>query len=461
VSENNFLNLIHRYQYLTDSIISEKNNHNESLLIKNIKNNVGHIMDSTNSDYLNANNKLDLRKLVNIISVNQQKKTITVESGCSMEQLFDFSFQYGMIPKVLPEFKDITVGGAIVGAALESSSFKFGQFNDICKNILVLCGDGKIIKCSKTENADLFYSLSGSYGTLCTVLCAEIECIEATSNVLLNISCFENTLDGLNFMKKTLENNIYNIDFLEAIQYPPLKSTKNKKISNTFNETNNLGSIAVISSQLINKNLFLDNKKNNNNYYDFFDVEKNYEEWFFEKVFKFFKKMNNNNKKNKLDSPNLYHVDNINNVNYNHKNSNSFNNNYNNNNKNINNNKYNNNYNNDNNYNINNHNLNKNFTATNHTLTMPLKSFLFRYNRGAFWMARPTQFSFKLVLKNPLLLLPFFLTQNNFICRFLFRKMFTTRSLYKVLKKVDQGVVLNRMIIMDVITYLFYYFFFK
>ena len=48
---------------------------------------------------------------------------VRAQAKVTMEQLVQSTLPHGVIPAVVPELKAITVAGAIVGAALESSSF--------------------------------------------------------------------------------------------------------------------------------------------------------------------------------------------------------------------------------------------------------------------------------------------------------------------------------------------------
>ncbi len=104
---------------------------------------------------------------------------VRVEPKVTMEQLVQHTLKHGMIPAVVPEFKSITVGGAVMGAALESSSFRYGQFNDICLEYELLLGDGSLITASPDEHADLFYGISGSYGSLALLTAVKIKLIQA------------------------------------------------------------------------------------------------------------------------------------------------------------------------------------------------------------------------------------------------------------------------------------------
>ena len=81
-----------------------------------------------------------------------------------------------------------------------------------------------------------------------------------------------------------------------------------------------------------------------------------------------------------------------------------------------------------------------------------IKSYLFRYDRGAFWMARPLRFQFnpRFILRSLPLLPLFVITHNNFLCRFLFRKYFSSRFLFALLRKAHPAVVAQKMVLMDV-----------
>jgi delta24-sterol reductase len=80
---------------------------------------------------------------------------------------------------VVPELEDITVGGAIMGSGVETSSHKFGLFQHTCLTYDVVLSDGSLVKCSKDEYPDLFYSIPWSYGTLGFLVAVEIPIIPA------------------------------------------------------------------------------------------------------------------------------------------------------------------------------------------------------------------------------------------------------------------------------------------
>ena len=69
------------------------------------------------------------------------------------------------------------------GAALESGSWKVGQFNDQVLSFDILLGDGRLVTCSPTQNEDLFYGISGAYGSVGLVVLVKIALQPATQYV--------------------------------------------------------------------------------------------------------------------------------------------------------------------------------------------------------------------------------------------------------------------------------------
>lgn len=118
-----------------------------------------------------AKQKLNTRDFNQVISVDTQAKTITVEGMTTFEDLTNAALAHGMVPLVVPELKTITIGGAVSGMAIESSSFRYGLVHESVLSMDVLTGAGKIVTCTPDgPNKDLFYGLPNSYGTLGYVL---------------------------------------------------------------------------------------------------------------------------------------------------------------------------------------------------------------------------------------------------------------------------------------------------
>lgn len=129
---------------------------------------------------------VDISGLSRAISVDKERQTILVEPNVPMDQLARTTLDYGMLPKVVPEFPGITVGGAFAGTAAESSSFKYGYFDRSINWVEIVLAKGDVVKASPTEHSDLFYGSIGACGTLGVCTLFEIQLIPSGQYVELN-----------------------------------------------------------------------------------------------------------------------------------------------------------------------------------------------------------------------------------------------------------------------------------
>lgn len=168
--------------------------------------------------YKNTKSKIDLSPFCHILELDVQKKIAIVEPKVTMEQLVKKVLECNLLVPVIPEFKGITVGGAIMGAAGESSSFKYGLFNDICNSYEVLLGDGTIVRASKDENSDLFYGIAGSYGSIGTILKVEIQLIDAPVAIKVRYIPFDDVKKALSYLTKRCQNS-NELEYLDGIAF--------------------------------------------------------------------------------------------------------------------------------------------------------------------------------------------------------------------------------------------------
>jgi len=135
---------------------------------------------STRKPFLRENIKtINIDDFSHIIEFNQKEKWISVEPQITFDLLAAFTLRYGLIPNVVPELKNITVGGAISGLGVESSSHKLGFFHEKGNILSIECilGNGKKIffDTNNLRFLDLYEGLSGSYGSLALITKVKIK----------------------------------------------------------------------------------------------------------------------------------------------------------------------------------------------------------------------------------------------------------------------------------------------
>jgi FAD/FMN-containing dehydrogenase len=110
---------------------------------------------------------LDVSGFDRVLSVDPDARTADVQGMTTYEDLVDATLPYGLMPLVVPQLKTITLGGAVTGLGIESSSFHHGLPHESVLEMEILTGSGEIVTATRdNEHRDLFYGFPNSYGTL-------------------------------------------------------------------------------------------------------------------------------------------------------------------------------------------------------------------------------------------------------------------------------------------------------
>jgi len=93
--------------------------------------------------------------------------TADVQGMCTYERLVATTLPKGWMPFVVPQLRTITLGGAVTGLGIESTSFRNGLPHESVLELDVLTGAGEIVTARPDgEHADLYAAFPNSYGTL-------------------------------------------------------------------------------------------------------------------------------------------------------------------------------------------------------------------------------------------------------------------------------------------------------
>ncbi len=110
---------------------------------------------------------LDVSGFDQVLAVDPQTRTADVQGMVTYERLVDATLAHGLMPLVVPQLKTITLGGAVAGLGIESSSFRNGLPHESVHEMEILTGDGRVILARPdNDHADLFAGFPNSYGTL-------------------------------------------------------------------------------------------------------------------------------------------------------------------------------------------------------------------------------------------------------------------------------------------------------
>jgi FAD/FMN-containing dehydrogenase len=110
---------------------------------------------------------LDASGLDQVLAVDAVARTADVQAMTTYETLVDATLARGLMPLVVPQLKTITIGGAVTGLGIESSSFRSGLPHESVRELEILTGAGEVVVARpEGQHRDLFHAFPNSYGTL-------------------------------------------------------------------------------------------------------------------------------------------------------------------------------------------------------------------------------------------------------------------------------------------------------
>ena len=110
---------------------------------------------------------LDVTGLTGVLDVDPAARTGDVQGMCTYEDLLRATLPHGLAPLVVPQLRTITLGGAVSGLGIESTSFRHGLPHESLLELDVLTGGGDVVTATADgEHADLFHAFPNSYGSL-------------------------------------------------------------------------------------------------------------------------------------------------------------------------------------------------------------------------------------------------------------------------------------------------------
>ncbi len=160
---------------------------------------------------------IDISDFTAVLSLDTESRSVWVEPNVPMKALVEATLEEGLLPPVVMELRSITVGGGIQGGAGESSSFRYGLFHDNCEALEVMLGTGEVVIASPTENADLFYHLPCTYGTVAVITAAKLKLIPAKEWVRLRYDRVDSQREMME-RTRTMSRRT-DIDFLDGIMF--------------------------------------------------------------------------------------------------------------------------------------------------------------------------------------------------------------------------------------------------
>ncbi len=155
----------------------------------------------------NSAARLDVSEFGRVLHVDAQARTADVQGMTTYENLVAATLPHGLMPYVVPQLKSITLGGAVTGLGIESTSFRHGLPHESVIEMEILTGDGRVVLARPdNEHASLFAAFPNSYGTLGYALRLKIELLPVKPYVRLRHLRFDDAEQAMESLVKECAN---------------------------------------------------------------------------------------------------------------------------------------------------------------------------------------------------------------------------------------------------------------
>lgn len=149
--------------------------------------------------------------------------TADVGGMTTYEDLVDATLPHQAIPHVVPQLKTITLGGAVAGLGIESTSFRNGMPHESVLEMDILTPDGEVVTATPdNEHAALFRGFPNSYGTLGYALRLRIELEQVKPFVRLRHVRFTDAAGCARAIEDICAQGAYRderVDFLDGVMF--------------------------------------------------------------------------------------------------------------------------------------------------------------------------------------------------------------------------------------------------
>jgi FAD/FMN-containing dehydrogenase len=104
------------------------------------------------------------RRMDRLLAFEPETGSLTCEAGLRLETLLDLFVPRGWFPPVTPGTKFVTLGGMVAADVHGKNHHGGGSFGRYVDELGLMLPDGRILACSRHENADLFAATIGGMG---------------------------------------------------------------------------------------------------------------------------------------------------------------------------------------------------------------------------------------------------------------------------------------------------------
>lgn len=159
-----------------------------------------------------------MEPLNRILSFDATQGEVVCEAGVSLAKLIDVFLPRGFFLAVTPGTKLITVGGAIASDVHGKNHHRAGCFSSCVNWFDLMLADGRIVRCSREENGDLFRATCGGMGLTGVILKAGIRLQRVVSAWIDQRIVYCRDLDAVLAAFDTYSHVTYSVAWIDCLK---------------------------------------------------------------------------------------------------------------------------------------------------------------------------------------------------------------------------------------------------
>lgn len=101
------------------------------------------------------------------------------QAGATWGDVATHALARGLVPPVMPDYPDLSVGGTLSVGGIGPESLRWGTLADSALELNVVTGAGELITCSERHHQDLFHGVLAGLGQLAIIVSARLQLVAA------------------------------------------------------------------------------------------------------------------------------------------------------------------------------------------------------------------------------------------------------------------------------------------
>lgn len=161
---------------------------------------------------------VNMLRLNRFLDWNEEDGILECEGGVSLREILDVFLPQGWMPYVCPGTKFVTVGSAIANDIHGKNHHEEGSFGNHVLSFDLITADGNIVRCTRDENADLFWATLGGIGLTGIIRTARIR-LKKVKSAYFHVDYYQakNLDDLLEKMKEYDAKYPYTVAWLDCL----------------------------------------------------------------------------------------------------------------------------------------------------------------------------------------------------------------------------------------------------